>query len=116
MAFDFNNAKSGSASGELQKSIQKLSSVELCKMERDCAKEQGNIWLMFYFHFLKNLYEAANSQQCKVSTIHPSLAKRPENTLIALQMLIDKYKEIAPYDINAIEHVIEVMKLATAPK
>ena len=82
----------------------------------DSAKEQGDVWLMFYFHFLKNLYEAANSQQREVSTIHDSLAKKPANTLKALQMLKDKYKEICPNEINAIEHVIEVMEGATAKK
>ena len=117
MAFDFNNAKSGSALKDLHKGIQKISPVARCKIELDCAREQGNVWLMFYFHFLKTLYEKANSQNRKVSVIYDDLAKNnPTNTLKALQLLIDKYKEIDPNEINAIEHVIEVMKKAIGEK
>lgn len=115
MAFDFNKVK-GTAQADLNKRIAKMAPIMRCEKEFDSAKEQGNVWLMFYFHFLKNLYEAANSQQREVSTIHDSLAKKPANTLKALQMLKDKYKEICPNEINAIEHVIEVMERATAKK
>ena len=116
MAFDFNNVK-GSAQEDLNKLITKISPVEECELELNTAKEQGNVWLMFYFYFLKELYVKANSQHYKVSTIHVNLVKKsPANTLIALKKIVDDYKKIIPNDINAIEHVIEVMKIATGAK
>ena len=52
MAFDFNKVK-GTAQADLNKRIAKMAPIMRCEKEFDSAKEQGNVWLMFYFHFLK---------------------------------------------------------------
>ena len=109
MAFDFNTVKQEKTTDRIVKIAQKTGPVAKCDLEFGIAKEQGDIWLMFYYHFLKNLYERANSLSGKVPV---SLTNRPTNILQRLQDIAKLDKEYCPNDIYAIEQVIEVMQKA----
>ena len=99
MAFDFNTVKQEKTTDRIVKIAQKTGPVAKCDLEFGIAKEQGDIWLMFYYHFLKNLYERANSLSGKVPV---SLTSRPTNILQRLQDIAKLDKEYCPNDIYAI--------------
>lgn len=113
MAFDFNTVKQEKTADRIVKMAHETGPVAKCDLEFDIAKEQGDIWLMFYYHFLKNLYEKANALSGKVPG---SLTDRPTNILQRLQDIANLDKDYCPNDIYAIEHVIEVMQTTTTIK
>ena len=120
MAFDFNTVKKGSAPMEAVKTAQKEGPIELCELEFGKAKEQGDIGLMFYFHFVKSLYEAVTRGGRKAPTILRRFLAPPQDTLKRLQEIAELnknlYDEYRTSDQYAIEHVIEVLQKANDAK